>query len=126
MEPKRIILEHGMKLDSILLSEPVLNPVTLNMLHGSGDLITLQDIEALQAVHTIEYVMGIALQKNVVSRFFRATNRLRAVFFRPFFVWTLRHECRNVWRFVESKIFHYASDPSGVVHRRGEHFYCDV
>ena len=66
MEPKRIILEHGMKLDSILLSEPVLNPVTLNMLHGSGDLITLQDIEALQAVHTIEYVMGIALQKNNV------------------------------------------------------------
>ena len=62
MEPKRIILEHGMKLDSILLSEPVLNPVTLDMLHGSGDLITLQDIEALQTVHTIEYVMGIALR----------------------------------------------------------------
>ena len=62
MEPKRISLECDMKLDSILLSEPVLNPVTLDMLHGSGDLITLQDIEALQNVHTIEYVMGIALR----------------------------------------------------------------
>ena len=68
MEPKRIILEHGMELDSILLSEPVFNPVTLDMLHGSGDLITLQDIEALQAVHTIDYVTGFALQKNNVIR----------------------------------------------------------
>jgi hypothetical protein len=61
--PKRISLERDMKLDSILLSEPIFNPVTLEMLHGSGDLIMLQDIEALQDIHTIDYVMGIALQK---------------------------------------------------------------
>ena len=68
MEPKRIMLGRDMKLDSILLSAPVFNPVTLDMLHGSGDLIMLQDIETLQAVHTIDCVIGIALQKNNVIR----------------------------------------------------------
>jgi len=63
MEPKRIMLESigRNKIDSILLFEPVLDPVTLDMLHGKGDLVFLEDIRALQAVHTIDYVVGVKL-----------------------------------------------------------------
>ena len=83
MKPKRIMLQDIGKINSILLSEPVLNPVTLDMLHGSGDLIMLQDIEALQAVHTIDYVMGIALQKISRSFYRHGSNGHVNLFYRP-------------------------------------------
>ena len=64
MEPKKIMLQESKNYDSILLSESVLNPVTLGTLHGLGDLITLQDVKALRDIHTLDYVMGFKLHKN--------------------------------------------------------------
>jgi len=67
MEPKRIMLESiGRGIDSILLFEPVFDPVTLDMLHGKCDLIFLEDIRALQAVHTIDVVIGVKLLRNTI------------------------------------------------------------
>ena len=68
MEPKKIMLESigKRKIDSILLIEPVFNPVTLDMLHGKGDLVFLADIRALQTVHTIDYVIGVKLLRNTI------------------------------------------------------------
>ena len=64
MEPKRIMLQESKNYDSILLSESVCNPVTMDMLHGAGDLIHIEDVKALQDIHTLDYVMGFKLHKN--------------------------------------------------------------
>ena len=55
------------RFDSILLAEPVVNPLTMDIVYGIGDLITAQDIEALMVLHTIDYVTGIPLYNNNVA-----------------------------------------------------------
>jgi len=68
MELKRIMLKSigKRKIDSILLFKPIFDPVTLDMLHGKGDLVFLDDIRTLQAVHTIDYVIGVKLLRNTI------------------------------------------------------------
>ena len=64
MGPKKIMIQKSKNYDSILLSESVCNPVTMDMVHGAGDLIFIEDIKALQDIHTLDYVMGFKLHKN--------------------------------------------------------------